>query len=69
MKMADLAESVNKFLEFNEFRILDDKGKISFKQAEEKAINEYDEFNKNQQINSDFDKMSKKLIAEKRESS
>jgi hypothetical protein len=30
MKMEDLARSVNKFLEFNEFRILEGKGIVSF---------------------------------------
>jgi len=66
MKMKDLAESVNKFLEFNEFRVLDGKGTISFKQAEEKASQEYELFNKNQKINSDFDKFSKKLLENKK---
>lgn len=62
----DLAESVNKFLEFNEFRVLEGKGKISFKQAEEKAIREYDVYNKTQRINSDFDTFSRKLLEEKK---
>lgn len=62
MKMIDLSNSVNKFLEFNEFRILEGKGKISFKKAEEKAIKEYELFNKNQKIDSDFDKFSKNLL-------
>ncbi len=63
LKMKDLAESVNKFLEFNEFKILDNKGKISFKEAELKAFKEYDEFNKTQKIESDFDKLTKKLTS------
>ena len=54
--MESLAQSVNKFLEFNDFEILDNKWKISKKQAEEKAYLEYDEFNKMQKINSDFEK-------------
>lgn len=62
MRMADLAESVNKFLGFNEFKILEDKGPISFKDAETKAFREYDEFNKYQQIDSDFDQFSRKLL-------
>ncbi len=62
MKMKDLAESVNKFLEFNEFRVLEGKGKISFKRAEEKALQEYELFNKTQKIESDFDRFSKKLL-------
>ena len=65
MKMKDLAESVNKFLEFNEFQVLRDKGQISFKDAEEKAFKEYEQFNKNQKIESDFDKFSKKLLEKK----
>lgn len=39
--MAEFAESVNKFLNFNEYKILDGKGKISMKQAEDKALSEY----------------------------
>jgi len=62
MKMKNLAESVNKFLEFNEYKILENKGKISFKEAEQKAFKEYELFNKKQSIESDFDKMSKKML-------
>ncbi len=65
MKMENLAESVNKFLEFNEFKVLDGKGTISFKDAEKKALKEYDEFNKYQQIYSDFDKFSRKILGKK----
>lgn len=61
MKMNDLAKSVNKFLSFNEYKILDNKGKISREQAEQKAIAEYNKFNKTQKIESDFDKEIKKL--------
>jgi len=60
--MEQLADSVNKFLEFNEYRVLDNKGKISHKQAEQKAFNEYDAFNKTQKIESDFDREMKKLL-------
>jgi len=66
MKMTDLAESVNKFLEFNEFKVLEGKGKISFKKAEEKAFKEYEQFNKTQKIESDFDVFSKKLLEKKK---
>jgi len=62
MKMKDLSNSVNKFLEFNEFKILEGKGKISFEDAEQKAIKEYDTFNKIQNTDSDFDKFAKKLL-------
>lgn len=59
--MEQLAESVNKFLSFNEYKILEGKGKISKIQADKKAIKEYDEFNKTQKIISDFDKEIKKI--------
>lgn len=59
--MEQLAESVNKFLTFNEYKILQDKGKISKLQADKKAVKEYDEFNKTQKIISDFDKEIKKI--------
>lgn len=60
--MKGFAESVNKFLAFNEYQILEGYGKISRKQAEQKAITEYDKFNKQQRIESDFDREVKKLL-------
>jgi hypothetical protein len=60
--MKSLANSVNKFLEFNEYKILEDKGSISRTQAEQKAFSEYEEFNKIQKIESDFDKEMKKVL-------
>ena len=60
--MQSLANSVNKFLEFNEYKILEDKGNISRTQAEQKAFSEYEEFNKIQKIESDFDKEMKKIL-------
>jgi len=57
MTMEKLAESVGKFLEFNEYKVLDGKGSISKEDAERKAFAEYEEFNKTQKIESDFDKM------------
>ncbi len=54
--MESLADSVNRFLEFNEYKILENRGTISRKQAQEKAFSEYDQFNKTQKIESDFDK-------------
>lgn len=62
--MQSLANSVNKFLEFNEYKILEDKGNISRTQAEQKAFSEYEEFNKIQKIESDFDKEMKKILEE-----
>ena len=62
MKMENLANSVNKFLSFNEYKIFESKGQISHEQAEQKAIAEYDEFNKTQKIESDFDKEVEKIL-------
>lgn len=59
--MQGLAESVDKFLNFNEYQILEGKGRISHKQAITKADKEYDAFNKTQKIISDFDKHLKQL--------
>ena len=60
--MTEFAVSINEFLTFRKYDILEGKGRISKKQADEKAKEEYDEFNKTQKINSDFDKQVKKLM-------
>ena len=54
--MEQFAASVNKFLSFNDYRILPNKGAVSAKEAKEKAEAEYDLFNPTQRIDSDFDK-------------
>lgn len=54
--MEQFATSVNKFLTFNDYKILTNKGTISAKEAKEKAEAEYDLFNPTQHIDSDFDK-------------
>jgi hypothetical protein len=59
--MEELALSVDKFLHFNEYRVLQGKGEISHQRALSKAGEEYDQFNKTQKIDSDFDKEIKKL--------
>ena len=48
--MQQLAESVNKFLAFNDYTILEGKGKISKIQADKKAVKEYEQFNKTQKL-------------------
>lgn len=63
--MKQFAQSVDKFLAFNEYKILDNKGSISMKQAKEKALKEYSEFNKTQLKSSDFDKFVKEKIPHK----
>lgn len=60
--MESFAESVNKFLAFNEYRVLEGFGTVTRKQAEEKAFAEYEKFNRLQKIESDFDREIKKLI-------
>jgi hypothetical protein len=63
--MESFAESVDKFLSFNEYRILEGFGTVSRKQAELKASAEYEKFNKQQRIESDFDREVKKLLKKK----
>lgn len=60
--MEQFAASVNKFITFNDYKILPDKGKISAAQAKKKAEEEYDIFNKTQRIDSDFDKEVRGLL-------
>lgn len=60
--MAQFSASVNEFLTFRKYQILPDKGKISAAQAKKKAEEEYDIFNKTQQIDSDFDKEVRGLL-------
>ncbi len=59
--MGQFAQSINEFLSFRRYEILDGKGKVSRKRADAKAKAEYDEFNKRQHIESDFDKVVKQL--------
>lgn len=59
--MKEFTKSINEFLAFRKYDVLKDKGKISKKQAHDKAKTEYDKFNKTQKIVSDFDKVVKKL--------
>ena len=62
--MEQFAASVDKFLTFNDYKILPDKGRISAAQAKEKAESEYDIFNKTQRIDSDFDKQIKGMLGD-----
>ena len=63
--MEQFAASVNKFLTFNDYKILPDKSKISAAQAKKKAEEEYDIFNKTQRIDSDFDKEVREMLEKK----
>lgn len=62
LKMEDMVATVDKFLSFNEFKILDGKGTMTKEKADKKALEEYKEFNKTQKLESDFDKMTKEIL-------
>lgn len=59
--MEQFAASVNEFLEFRKYDILEGNGRISRNDADSKAFAEYEIFNKTQKIDSDFDKMVRKI--------
>ena len=61
--MAEFAQSINEFLAFRKYEILRDKGRITKKLAEQKAREEYNEFNKTQKITSDFDQAVKHMLS------
>lgn len=63
--MNEFAASVNEFLAFRRYDILQDKGKVSHDKAMEKAKSEYDIFNKTQHIVSDFDKAVQQMLESK----
>lgn len=54
--MEAFAKSVDAFLSFQEYRILQGPGRVSREQADRKAGEEYDAYNKTQPIVSDFDR-------------
>lgn len=60
--MEEFATSVNEFLTFRKYDVLNGKGKISKKDADKRASVEYDEFNKTQKIISDFDREVDRLL-------
>lgn len=64
--MQQFSEAINAFLEFRQYKILQGKGSVSKADAERKASEEYDVYNKTQKITSDFDKEVKKLLNEKK---
>ena len=59
--MQEFADSINAFLEFRQYEILKDNGRISHKQVQEKAYAEYEIYNKTQPIESDFDRVIKEI--------
>ncbi len=63
MKMADWVQKIDAFLQFNEYKILKDAGKVSHEVAKKLAEKEYEKYRVIQDKNfeSDFDKEVKKL--------
>lgn len=53
--MEDFAKSIDKFLTFQDYKILQSHGSITKMIADAKAKSEYVKFNKIQKINSDFE--------------
>ena len=62
LTMQTMADSVDKFLSFNEYKVLEGKGKISKSNADKKALEEYQHFNRAQKIESDFDKQLEQAV-------
>jgi hypothetical protein len=56
MTMQNMAESIDRFLTFNEYKVLEGKGRVSKAQADKKALEGYKHFNKIQRIDSDFNR-------------
>lgn len=57
--MKQFAASVNEFIAFRRYQVLPDnaRGKVARVDAEERALGEYEIFNRTQRIDSDFDKL------------
>ncbi|HLG03199.1 MAG TPA: virulence RhuM family protein, partial [Bacteroidia bacterium] len=68
MKMTDWVTKLDAFLQFNEYQILKDAGKIRHEVAVKLAENEYDKFRviQDRSFESDFDKEVKKLTPGKK---
>ncbi len=67
MKMADWIQKLDAFLQFNEYELLKDAGKVSHEVAIKLADTEYQKFRVIQDHNfeSDFEKESKRIITNK----
>ena len=64
MKMQDWIRKLDEFLTISEKKLLHSAGKVSAKQAENKALKEYEKYRAEQDKNyiSDFDREVKKLL-------
>ena len=63
MKMADWIQKIDAFLQFNEYNILKDAGKLSHEVAKKLAEKEFEKYRviQDRAFESDFDKEVKKL--------
>lgn len=66
LTMEDFAKSIDRFLVFRNYKVLADKESISMKEARTKAYHEYDKYNKDQAIHSDFEKQIQQLSVSKK---
>ena len=68
MKMTDWVQKLDTFLEFNEYKVLKDSGKVSHKIAMQLAEKEYESFRVKQDrdFESDFDQEVKRLSGSKK---
>ena len=71
MKMKEWVEKLDGFLEFNDYKILDNSGKISHETAKRIAESHYEKFRviQDREFESDFDKEVKKIIGPRKKSS
>lgn len=67
MKMAEWIDKLDEFLKLSEKKLLTNAGKVSAKDAEEKAEVEFEKYRKNRNKNyvSDFDREVKKILKKK----
>jgi len=68
MKMADWVQKLDAFLQFNEYQILTDAGKVSHEVAKQLAEEEYEKFRvvQDREFESDFDKAVEKMMGSKK---
>ena len=66
MKMADWVSKLDAFLQFNEYEVLKNAGKVSHEVAKRLAEEQYESFAKLQDrlLESDFEKASRKMLSE-----
>ena len=68
MKMADWVQKIDAFLQFNEYKILKDAGKVSHEVAKKLAEKEYEKYRvvQDKSFESDFDKEVKRITPPKK---